>query len=105
MEAPPNSSQPPKKGQKPLVADQFLDLQGTQCPMNFVYTKVKLEEMEPGQILHILLDFASAFTSVPHSVKQQNLGRILKEEEKEGTKDIWIQKLGKSTGEGSKDGN
>ena len=31
--------------------DDTLDLQGVLCPINFVKTKLKLEEMEIGQVL------------------------------------------------------
>lgn len=76
-----------------LEVDRVLDLRGRQCPMTFVYTKVALEEMKIGEILQVILDFISAFSNVPLSVKQQGLGEILKEEEREGIKTIWIKKI------------
>ena len=76
-----------------IVEDQELDLRGRQCPMTFVYTKVTLEEMESGKILKIILDFRSAFTNVPKSVKKQNLGEVISEKEKDGVKTLWIRRF------------
>jgi tRNA 2-thiouridine synthesizing protein A len=79
-----------------IHVDEFLDLRGRQCPMTFVYTKVKLERMEPGKVLQVLLDFRSAFKNVPESVKKQHLGEILAEIEKEGQKSLWIRRIASS---------
>ncbi|MHA1745590.1 MAG: sulfurtransferase TusA family protein [Promethearchaeota archaeon] len=76
-----------------LGVDRVLDLRGRQCPMTFVYTKVALEEMNLGEILQVILDFRSAFSNVPKSVKKQGLGVILKEEEIKGVKTLWIKKI------------
>ncbi|NIM04392.1 MAG: sulfurtransferase TusA family protein, partial [Armatimonadetes bacterium] len=35
--------------------DQKMDLRGTPCPLNWVKTKLRLEEMKAGQLLEILL--------------------------------------------------
>jgi tRNA 2-thiouridine synthesizing protein A len=72
--------------------DERLDLTGKQCPMTFVYTKVKLEEMEKGKVLLVVLDFRSAFTNVPNTVKKQGLGEILHEFEQNGIKKLWIRR-------------
>jgi sulfite reductase (ferredoxin) len=46
-----------------------LDLLGVACPMNYVKTKLQLEEMEPLQILEVLLDAGEPAENVPRSVK------------------------------------
>jgi len=38
------------------------------CPYNFVKTKLKLETMEAGQILAVLLDEGDPIQNVPRSV-------------------------------------
>ncbi|MHA1207075.1 MAG: sulfurtransferase TusA family protein, partial [Candidatus Hodarchaeales archaeon] len=76
-----------------LGVDRVLNLCGRQCPMTFVYTKVTLEEMHVGEILQVILDFRSAFSNVPKSVIKQGLGEILKEEEIQGIKTLWIKKI------------
>ena len=38
-----------------LKIDEKIDLRGVLCPTNFVKTKLKLEEMQSGQILELYL--------------------------------------------------
>jgi len=49
-------------------ADVELDLRGVICPYNFVKTKLKLETMEPGQTLAVILDDGDPIHNVPRSV-------------------------------------
>lgn len=59
-----------------------LDLRGTPCPINFVKTKLKLEEMAPGEVLEVLLDDGEPIINVPRSVKEE--GHQILKIEKEG---------------------
>ncbi len=63
--------------------DQSMDLRGVLCPMNFVKTKLKLEEMETGEVLEVLLDDGEPMRSVPRSIKE------------EGHKVIHVENIGK----------
>lgn len=58
------------KGEQ-IVPDETLDLQGVLCPINFVRTKLKLEEMEAGQVLEVILDDGEPMRNVPRSVKEE----------------------------------
>ncbi len=60
--------------------DEYLDLKGVACPYNFVKTKLKLEEMESGQTLQIIIDDGEPYKNVPRSVI--NEGHKILEEEK-----------------------
>lgn len=60
--------------------DAYLDLKGVACPYNFVKTKLKLEEMDPGQTLQIIIDDGEPYQNVPRSVL--NEGHKILEEEK-----------------------
>lgn len=51
--------------------DERMDLRGTPCPLNWVKTKLRLEEMEPGQLLEVLLDDGEAIRNVPRSAKAE----------------------------------
>jgi tRNA 2-thiouridine synthesizing protein A len=51
--------------------DIELDLRGVICPYNFVKTKLKLEGMEHGQILSVLLDDGDPIQNVPLSVSNE----------------------------------
>src|SRR3972149_4345989 len=65
--------------------DDTLDLSGVLCPINFVKTKLKLEEMEVGQVLEVILDDGEPMKNVPRSVKA------------EGHKIIGVEKLNDET--------
>ncbi len=49
--------------------DMRLDLSGVACPMNFVKTKLQLEEMDPGQLLEVVIDDGEPMRNVPKSVQ------------------------------------
>ena len=54
-----------------IKADDSLDLRGVLCPINFVKTKLKLDEMDTGEHLEVLLDDGDPITNVPQSVKEE----------------------------------
>ena len=47
----------------------MLDLRGTPCPINFVRTKMKLEQMTAGELLEVWLDPGEPIEQVPDSLK------------------------------------
>ena len=57
--------------QSALTSDAELDLRGVICPYNFVKTKLKLETMEEGQVLSVLLDEGDPIRNVPRSVENE----------------------------------
>ncbi|HHT9125567.1 MAG TPA: sulfurtransferase TusA family protein [Candidatus Brocadiia bacterium] len=65
-------------------ADEKLDLTGVICPINFVKTKLKLEDMETGQILELILDDGEPMRNVPRSIKE------------DGHKIVKVENLGKT---------
>ena len=73
-----------------------LDIRGKLCPMTFVYTKLALEEMKPGEIIEVLLDFPPALDNIPDSCSRQNLAKVMeikKIDKKERTWQISLKKL------------
>jgi len=50
---------------------RHLDLRGIACPMNFVRTKLALEELAAGECLEVVLDEGDAMLNVPRSVKEE----------------------------------
>ncbi len=78
---------------EPLV-DEELDLRGKICPMTFVYTKLALEKIQPGQILKVILDYPPAYKNVPQSVTAQGLGIIVAKRKEENGRVLWIKKAG-----------
>ena len=51
-----------------LNPDAELELRGVICPYNFVKTKLKLETMDAGQVLAVILDEGEPIRNVPRSV-------------------------------------
>jgi TusA-related sulfurtransferase len=47
-----------------------LDLTGVPCPMNWVRTRLALEELAPGDSLVVLLDDGEPLDSVPRSARE-----------------------------------
>jgi TusA-related sulfurtransferase len=54
-----------------ITPDLQLDLRGTPCPINFVKTKLKLEQMEAGQVLEVWLDPGEPVEQVPDSLRME----------------------------------
>lgn len=70
------------KGKKgAAISKEKIDLLGVKCPFNYVKTKIKLETMELGSTLEVLLDDGEPAENVPRSV--QNDGHKLLSLEKE----------------------
>lgn len=73
------------KGDETITApDVALDLRGVICPYNFVKTKLKLETLEPGQILSVLLDEGDPIRNVPRSVENEGHTVLAQERFEEG---------------------
>lgn len=55
----------------------LLDLRGVLCPINWVQTKLALEDLGEGETLEVILDDGEPMRNVPRSVKEEG-HRILK---------------------------
>lgn len=51
-----------------LTPDAQLDLRGTPCPINFVRTKIRLQQMSAGELLEVWLDAGEPIEQVPDSL-------------------------------------
>ena len=72
--------------------DAYLDLRGIVCPINFVKTKLKLEELNPGEILEIIIDAGEPMSNVPRSIKEEG-HKIIKVEKLNGSFRLCIEKV------------
>ena len=70
----------------------LLDLRGIACPLNFVKTKIQLDQMQRGQILEVWLDPGEAIESVPPSVIEEG-HEILLQEKIENYFKVLIRKI------------
>jgi len=57
--------------ENPKSPDAQIDLRGTPCPLNFVRTKLRLEQMAPGAVLEVWLDAGEPIEQVPDSLKME----------------------------------
>jgi tRNA 2-thiouridine synthesizing protein A len=51
-----------------------LDLTGVVCPLNWVRTKLALEDLHEGEALAVRLDPGEAIESVPRSAREDGHG-------------------------------
>jgi tRNA 2-thiouridine synthesizing protein A len=51
--------------------DQTIDITGEVCPMTFVRTKLKLERMQPGEVLHVRLRGDEPLRNVPRAARDE----------------------------------
>lgn len=70
-----------------------MDLKGVACPLNFVKTKLKLEEMAMNQILEVILDNGEPIQMVPRSVKEEGQQIIAVEKIDENHYKLFIKKV------------
>lgn len=56
------------------VPDALLDLRGIPCPINFVRTKLRLQQMEADQLLEVWIDSGEPVVQVPDSLKMEGYG-------------------------------
>ena len=68
-----------------------LDLRGVICPYNFVKTKLKLDTLEIGSQLTVLLDDGDPILNVPKSIMNEG-HQVLMQEKVEAYYRIVIQK-------------
>jgi len=74
-----------------ITIDEKLDLRRVVCPLNFVKTKLKLEDMQAGQILEIILDDGEPVRNVTGSEKEEG-HKIIKVEKLDNAFKLLIKK-------------
>ncbi len=51
--------------------DKELDLKGEVCPFTFVKSKLIIEQMQPGEVLKVILDYKPSVENVPKSFRDE----------------------------------
>jgi TusA-related sulfurtransferase len=54
-----------------MQIDRSIDIKGEVCPYTYVKSKLALEELEPGQVLEIILNHKPAVENVPRSMENE----------------------------------
>lgn len=52
-----------------LKPDAEINLKGKVCPLNFVFAKEALENLEVGKVLRVIVDYPTAVTEVPRGME------------------------------------
>lgn len=52
------------------TANAFIDITADTCPMTFVKTKLKIEKMNKGEVLEVLLNDGEPLKNVPLSAQE-----------------------------------
>ena len=73
-----------------IVYDDELDIRGEVCPYPVIKTKMKLKEMESGEVLKVIVDYPPSVENVLRATKDivEHIG-VLSES---GTFEIYIKK-------------
>jgi tRNA 2-thiouridine synthesizing protein A len=75
-----------------VKADASLDLRGVMCPINFVKTKLKLETIDTGKVLEVILDSGEPIQNVPKSIKEEGHKILEVKKDAEGYFHLKVQK-------------
>ncbi len=67
-------------------------LRGVGCPMNLVYTKVAMAELNSGDVLEIILDDGPPINNVPGSVEREGHTILAKEQLADGAWSLLVRK-------------
>ncbi len=89
-----NNFQFPKKHmekEKQVFKERVLDLSGVACPLNYVKTKLYLENIPRGERVKIILDEGEPMKNVPESLKNDG-HKIIKVEKKENKYELEVEK-------------
>lgn len=54
-----------------IKPDTEIDIRGEVCPYTFVKSKLKLETMNPGEVLRVIVDHEPATENVPRSMENE----------------------------------
>ena len=69
----PYTGRPPgySCGVMTIPADHAIDITGEVCPMTFVRTKLRLERMQPGEVLSVRLSGEEPLRNVPRAAREE----------------------------------
>jgi TusA-related sulfurtransferase len=54
-----------------ISSDHAIEITGEVCPMTFVRTKLKLERMQPGEVLNVRLIGEEPLRNVPRAAREE----------------------------------
>jgi tRNA 2-thiouridine synthesizing protein A len=69
-----------------------LDLRGVKCPLNWAHAKVRLEQMERGQVLELVLDDPRGYRDIPRAAEAEGYAILASDARADGTCFLKIEK-------------
>ena len=78
--------------------DSSINLRGVKCPINFVKIKLKLEGMQDGKILEIIIDDGEPVQNIPRAIKEEGHTIMKVEQLSDSSLSILIKKGGRNSG-------
>ncbi|WP_448561686.1 sulfurtransferase TusA family protein [Trichothermofontia sp.] len=75
-----------------LTPDAQLDLRGMPCPINFVKTKLRLEQLPPGALLEVWLDGGEPIEQVPDSLTMAGYAIEQIQADAAGFFHVWVRR-------------
>jgi TusA-related sulfurtransferase len=69
-----------------------LNLRGIKCPLNWAHAKVRLEQMERGQVLELRLDDPRGYRDIPGAAEAEGYSMLASEVMPDGTFILKIEK-------------
>lgn len=77
-----------------IHSDAELDITDQVCPMTFVTAKVKLEELDEGQVLAVRMNDGEPVQNVPRSVKDDGHKILKLQDNGDETYTLYVEKVG-----------
>jgi tRNA 2-thiouridine synthesizing protein A len=69
-----------------------LNLRSIKCPLNWAHAKVRLEQMERGQVLELMLDDPRGYRDIPAAAEAEGYSMLASEIMPDGTFILKIEK-------------
>ncbi len=69
-----------------------LDLRSVKCPLNWAHAKVRLEQMERGQVLELVLDDPRGYRDIPRAAEAEGYSMLASDVRADGTFILKIEK-------------
>jgi tRNA 2-thiouridine synthesizing protein A len=54
-----------------MISEAQLDLRGVKCPLSWAHAKVRLEQMQRGEILEVILDDPRGARDIPRAAEAE----------------------------------
>jgi len=82
------------KPAQPEVPAQLLDITHEVCPMTYVRTKLRLERLNPGELLEVLIKGSEPLKNLPRSAREEGHQVVSVEPVGEGVHRLILRKAG-----------